>query len=261
MPFLFWWSTWFGRPLSDNQTGAYLSDAKHPRHMQHALVQLGERMARRDSGAMRWYPQIVRLSTYSVEEVRNTDAWVMGQDPSNQTFHDTLLKMLRDPAVNVRGNAALSLLRFGDPSGRPSIVDLLQPSSVAAPTAGRITDLDKTGTSVRQAGLIAKVYDGQRAIEVRSPIAGRVRQATFLEGMNVTKGAELAVVYPAEEQVWEALRALYLVGQPEDLPGIRAYQRELPDISDRVRQQALLTENAILERAKQPKRKDTRLED
>src|SRR6202049_724498 len=51
MPFLFWWSTWFGRRLSDTQITAYLNDDKHPRHIQHALVQLGERMARQDAGA------------------------------------------------------------------------------------------------------------------------------------------------------------------------------------------------------------------
>jgi hypothetical protein len=56
-------------------------------------------------------------------------------------------------------------------------------------------------------------------------------------------------VDPGDEQVWEALRALYLMGQPDDLPAIRPYQRVLPEISDRVRQQALLTEKAIRERA------------
>src|SRR4029077_11694793 len=82
MPFLFWWSTWFGRHLSDPQISEYLSDAKHPRHIQHALVQLGERMERRDAGAARWYPEMVRLSSIPVEEVRNTDAWLMGLDTS-----------------------------------------------------------------------------------------------------------------------------------------------------------------------------------
>ena len=118
MPFLFWWSTWFGRPLSDKQIGEYLNDEKHPRHIQHALVQLGDRMARQDAAAKRWYRDVVRLASHSVEEVRNTDAWVMGQDTSSQPFHDALLKMLQDPSITVQGNAALSLVRFGDSSGR-----------------------------------------------------------------------------------------------------------------------------------------------
>jgi len=82
MPFLFWWSTWFGRQLSDSQIGEYLNDDKHPRHIQHALVQMAERIGRHDASAARWYPEMVRLAAHPVEEVRNTDAWVMGQDTS-----------------------------------------------------------------------------------------------------------------------------------------------------------------------------------
>ena len=61
-------------------------------------------------------------------------------------------------------------------------------------------------------------------------------------------GAEIAVVDPGTEQVWEALRALYLVGQINDLPAIRPYERDLPDISNDVRQQAVETEKAIQNR-------------
>jgi hypothetical protein len=53
------------------------------------------------------------------------------------------------------------------------------------------------------------------------------------------------VVDPANEQVWEALRALYLVGQADDLAAVRPYERDLPDISNDVRQQAIETEKAI----------------
>jgi hypothetical protein len=48
--------------------------------------------------------------------------------------------------------------------------------------------------------------------------------------------------------VWEALRALYLIGQAEDLPAVRPYERELPDISNDVRRQAEETEKAIQQR-------------
>src|ERR1700686_5103557 len=82
MPFLFWWSTWFGRHLSNPQIAEYLNDDKNPRHIQHALVQLGELMARQDASASLWYPQLLRLAAHPVEEVSNTDAWVMGQDTS-----------------------------------------------------------------------------------------------------------------------------------------------------------------------------------
>ena len=59
MPFLFWWNTWFGRHLSDQQITEFLHDDKKPRHIQHALVQLGDRMshgdARQGSGIRTWY--------------------------------------------------------------------------------------------------------------------------------------------------------------------------------------------------------------
>ena len=126
------------------------------------------------------YPELIRLSTHPVEEVRNTDAWVMGQDTSGAGFHEALLKMLNDPSPMVRGNAALSLVRFGDASGRAQIVALLQPAKIIAPTAGRVTDTDKVGTSIHQGGLIAKLQDGQQTTELRSPISGRIRTSPSL---------------------------------------------------------------------------------
>jgi len=245
MPFLFWWSTWFGRHLSDRQIGEYLKYDQHPRHIQHALVQLGERMSRREAGAQQWYPELVRLSAHPVEEVRNTDAWVMGQDTSGAGFHETLLKMLADESAMVRGNAALSLVRFGDATGRPQIVALLQPARITALAAGRVIDTDKIGTSIHQGGLIAKLQDGQRVTEVRSPTSGRIRSLNVTIGVTVAEGTEIATVDPGAEQVWEALRALYLIGQADDLPAIRTYQRDLREIPDHVRQQAVLTEQAI----------------
>jgi hypothetical protein len=258
MPFLFWWNTWFGRQLSDKQVGEFLNDEKHPRHIQHALVQLGERMGRHDASVQPLYSELIRLASHPVEEVRNTDAWVMGQDTSAPGFHETLLKMLQDPSPIVRGNAALSLIRFGDASGRPHIVALLQPARIVAPSAGRVTDTDKVGTAIHQGGLIAKLQgdrsavasqNGRQTTEVRSPISGRIRTLSVATGTTVAAGSEIASVDPGDEQVWEALRALYLVGQPDDLPAIRPYQRDLPEISGRLRQQALLTEKAIRDRA------------
>jgi hypothetical protein len=249
MPFLFWWNTWFGRKLSDQQLTEYLHDTKKPRHIQQALVQVGERITRQDAAAKQWYPDLVRLATDPVEEVRNTDAWVMGQDNSAAAFHESLLKMLADPSPMVRGNAALSLVRFGDATGRPQILALLQPAEITAPQSGRVIDSDRPGTAVHQGGLIAKLQYGEKQIaELRSPIPGRIRSVAGA-GANLTAGAEAAVVDPANEQVWEALRALYLIGQLDDLPAIRPYERDVPDISNDVRQQAVETEQAIRKRS------------
>jgi len=250
MPFLFWWNTWFGRHLSDQQITEYLHDEKKPRHIQHALVQLGDRMSRNDAATKQWYPDVLRLAINPVEEIRNTDAWVMGQDSSGMGFHEALLKMLQDPSPMVRGNAALSLVRYGDTTGRSQIVALLQPAHITAPTDGKIVDADRPGTAIHQGGLLVKLSErgSSTPIEIRSPIPGRIRSAAQA-GASVASGAEIAVVDPATEQVWEALRALYVIGQPDDLNAVLPYQRDLPNISNDIRQQAMETEKAIRSRA------------
>ncbi|MGA7078149.1 MAG: biotin/lipoyl-binding protein [Terriglobales bacterium] len=260
MPVLFWWNTWFGRQLSDQQLAEYLQDEKHPRHIQHALVQIGERMSRHDASVTRWYPDAIRLASNPVEEVRNTDAWVMGQDTSGAGLHEALLRMLADPSLTVRGNAALSLVRFGDATGRPQIVELLQPAKVFALDAGQLTDTSTIGTSIHQGGVVAKLQvsgnqvsgnvDAKQTTEIRSPITGRLRTLSAQVGQQVKQGDLIATIDPSTEQVWEALRALYFIGQPEDIAAILPYERELPDIPDHVRQQALETETAIRQRMK-----------
>ena len=252
LPIMFWWNTWFGRTLPDKQIGEYLRDERHPRHIQQALVQVSERISRHDGKVAQWYPEIVRLATHPVEEVRNTDAWVLGQDTGGQGFHDALLKMLNDPSPLVRGNAALSLVRYGDATGRTQIVALLQSVRLTAPIAGRVIDAARAGTAIHQDGLIAKIQNDQQSADVRSPISGRIRTLFAQSGQSVNAGAEIANVDPAIDQVWEALRALYLIGQPEDLAAIAPYERDLPEIPDHLRQQAVLTVQAIRDRSKTP---------
>src|SRR5215470_16703169 len=131
----------------------------------------------------------------------------------------------------VRGNAALSLVRFKDDSGRQQIVALLQPEHVFAPSAGRIIDTARLGAAIHQGGVVAKLQPasppganspGGESIttEIRSPISGRIHSISGPTGATVASGAEIAIVDPGDEQVWEALRALYLVGRAEDLPAI-----------------------------------------
>src|SRR5260370_27371677 len=158
----------------------------------------------------------------------------MGQDTSGPAFHEALLKMLQDSSPMVRGNAALSLVRFGDASGRAQIVALLQPARIVAPVAGRVTDSDKAGTAVHQGGLIAKLaYGHEQTTELRSPIGGRIRTLSVSPGSHVAAGVEAPTVAPGAEQVWEALRALSLIGQPDDLPLILPHLRKPPAISHR----------------------------
>ena len=249
MPFLFWRGTWFGRPLDDKEIQEYLHDQEKPRHIQHAVVQIGERINKGDKSVERWYPDLVALASSPVEEIRNTVAWVMGQDNTRPEFHSSLRGLVRDSSALVRGNAALALVRFGDDAGRPVLAEMLQPSTVTAPVSGIISDLATPGTAVRQNGVLAKIKTGGGETEVRSPIGGRVRSAFVSRDQSVQAGAKVALMDPDANQVWEALRALYLVGTPDELSAVRQYEKASPDMPDRVRQQAVLTEKEILRRA------------
>ena len=249
MPFLFWRGTWFGRPLTNAEITKYLRDDQKPRHIQHALVQIGERINRGDRNLGEWSADLVRLASYPVEEIRNTDAWVMGQDNSNQQFHDALLRMLSDSSPLVRGNAALALVRFGDATGRPQIIAMLKPLAVTAPAAGRVTAIAQAGEAANHGTVLVKLDSHGQLIEVRAPISGHVRAIDAQPGADVVQGAQLAILNPGDNQVWEALRALYAVGRPDDLPAIAPYKNPPREYSQRIAQQAGETEKAIQERA------------
>src|SRR5205085_8458411 len=106
VPFLTWYLTWFGRPLSDEKIAEYLADENNPRHIQHALLQIEERIERGDAGSKKFYPQIIASSKSSVPEVRKTAAWVMGQDNRSEEFHGAVVQLLNDDEPLVRRNAA-----------------------------------------------------------------------------------------------------------------------------------------------------------
>src|SRR6185295_20122412 len=104
--FLTWYFTWFGRGLSDADISKYLVDEKHPRHVQHALLQIQQRIEHGDKNAKQWYPQIIALAGSQETEFRLIVAWVIGADNSSEKFHQTLKQLLADPEPIVRRNAA-----------------------------------------------------------------------------------------------------------------------------------------------------------
>jgi len=243
--FLFWRNSSLGRALSDKQISEYLHDTKDPHHVQDALAQVGDRMQKHETDVSRWYPDLVGLTSSPVEEIRNTDARVMGLDPSVQHFHQALLKLLTDSSPSVRGNAALSLVNFGDATGRPQIIELLKPAVVTAPVAGKIVDAGAIGTAVRQDGLVARLDANGEDVQVRAPISGRVEASNVKMGQIVAAGREIATIDPEGEQVWQGLHALAQIGQAQDLPLVQHYERSQPYIPKRVREQAEETEKAI----------------
>lgn len=243
-PFLFWYNTWFGRKLSDSEVERYLNDTAKARRAQHALVQLGERMSRGDRHVQRWYPKVVELSRSPVVELRQTAGWIMGQDPAYAPFHSALLDLLRDPLPMVRRNAALSLVGFGDPACRSELLAMLRPHSITSPAAGVIKYRLKTEDFVNPGTLVGRVND----VEVRSPLPGEVRAFQVPDGSRVNRGDPLIEISPDKDHAWEALRALFVIGKPQDLEDVQRYVRGLPGMPERLQQQASLTARAIQDR-------------
>jgi hypothetical protein len=245
-PFLFWYGTWFGRRLTGPEIERYLHDSSRPRHEQHALVQIGERMAHGDPSVARWAPRIIELSRSPVLEVRQTTAWIMGQDHRILAFHAALLALVADPQPMVRRNAALSLAGFGDGAARPELLAMLRPFTQLSPVAGAVAYRLKPGEYVNPGTLVGRVGDQ----EVRALLPGEVRGLPVDRGGSIPAGAPLVEIGPDKDHTWEALRALYLVGIPEDLEDVARYARGVPGMPDKVREQAALTERAIRARAR-----------
>jgi hypothetical protein len=176
-------------------------------------------------------------------------AWVMGQDTQSAAFHSMLLKLLRDPEAMVRWNAALALVRFGDPAGGPELHFMLRPYGLRAPQSGTVIFRLKEQETVSAGSLIARIKENdKRVAEVRSPLAGRMERCVAKDGAQVEAGQEIATISPGWEQVWEALRALYLLGRPADLNDVERFARGVAGMPNGVRQQAVLAAQAIRSR-------------
>jgi hypothetical protein len=250
VPFLSWYGTWFGRRLSDDQIEQYLHDFEKPRHVQQAVEQIVGRIEQKDPNASRWYPELAELAHYPVPQVRTAAAWAMQSDNTYDGFHTALRSMLDDPDPTPRHQAALSLVRFGDTAARSELVNMLKSRTLKAQTAGTAQILVKEGMPVSPGVPVVRIKqsDGTTA-EAAAPDAGHVERVSVSNGQQVQAGQELAVLAPATDQVWEALRALYIVGQPEDIPYIQHFTLEIPGMPDRIQKQASLTTQAIRSRA------------
>lgn len=247
--FLAWYFTWFGRELSDADISKYLQDEKNPRHVQHALLQIQQRIDRGDPSAKNWYPQIITLSGSAETEFRLTVAWLMGFDTRSPEFHEALGKLLQDQAPIVRRNAALALVRFNDSGGRTELLSILDPFLVRAPEGGLVASTLREGAQVARGTLLARIQESDgKVIEVRSPLQGRIKQITKGNGAQVSANEELLSLYSDELSVWESLRALAFVGVADDVEKIQAYTKGT-DVSNRVKEQAELTVKSIQSRS------------
>jgi len=223
VPLVFWQGTWFGSQLSDDQLAKYLADRDNPRHVQHALVQLTERIDKHDPNVTRFYPALLALVDHPRAEVRSTLAWTMGWSPEADGFHDALRTLLTDYAPLVRRNAALSLSKVPDPACRPVLHAMLEPYAVTATVAGELTDLPPKDRPVKAHSHLATITPPDAAsVKVYAPLDGRILKVEAANGSPVAIGDVLCTLAPGEKDLREALRAFALVGTAEDLDAIRA---------------------------------------
>src|SRR5579863_7790598 len=252
MPFLLWYMTTFTRPLNDADLVTYFQDTAHPRRAQHALSQIADRMMSPNPGiresAKIWYPEVIRFSRQGSDELRVTAAWVMGQDNQSSEFHEALLKQLADANPMVQRNAALSLVRFADPAGHTLIAAMLGPYTVKAQRTGVLSIRLKPGDVINPGTLLAHIAVGRDNTEVRSDVPGTIRQWIPSDNASVKTGEPLLLVDPSPEMVWESLRALYLIGQKDDLPAVNPYIRAAEGMPPQIQRQAALTAREIAAR-------------
>jgi hypothetical protein len=219
MPFLFWWNTWFGRKLSDQQLNEYLHDTKKPRHIQQALVQVGERITRQDANAQTVVSRLgaagVRSSGRSAQHRRlGYGAGYLGAG-----FHEALVEDARRSFAHGSGNAALSLVRFGDASGRPQIVALLQPAQITSPQAGTHRRCGPPRHCHPSRWIDREAGDtAEQIAEIRSPIPGGFVRS--LGPGRTSRRSGNCRCRSFNRAGVGGLRALYLVGQPDDIPAI-----------------------------------------
>jgi hypothetical protein len=247
--FLTWYFTWFGRDLSDTDISQYLVDENHPRHVQHALLQIQQRIERADPNARQWYPRILALASHPEAEFRLTVAWLMGFDNKSNEFHQALLKLVKDPEPIVRRNAALALVRFNDPTGRQELLETLVPYEVKATVEGEIASTLKEGSEVGRGTLLARIIQtDMKNVEIRSPLPGKIERIIAPGGTKVVLRTTILTISSDENSIWEALRGLALIGKPEDLPAVERYT--LGAHPERIRRQSALTASAIKGRVK-----------
>lgn len=248
MPFLFWRSTWFGLTLSDKEMQESFADTENPRKAQHALTQVAEHMARGDRSVRQWYPQVMAQAGSSKDELRLTAAWVMGQDITAGEFREPLQRLLKDANPMVRHNAALALVRFGDASGHDDIVGMLRPYSLAAGESGVLVQRLQPGDVLNPGTLVARIRAGEKEIEVRSKVPGRLERWLVNDGAAVSAEMPIAEITPSAEMIWEALRALALIGTSEDLQAIEPYTRAIQNLPANIAKQAEETLKSIRSR-------------
>ena len=83
--------------------------------------------------------------------------------------------------------------------------------------------------------------------EGRLPVPGRIAKVNKANGSQISHDEEILSLNADEDSIWEALRALALVGTAEDVPLVQSYA-ESTEVAQRIKEQARLTAQTIQSR-------------
>lgn len=108
----------------------------------------------------------------------------------------------------------------------------------------------KPADAINPGTLVGRIDSGNTKNELRSQIPGTIDHWLVPDKSSVVPGQSVLLVDPSSDEIWEALRALYLIGDAQDLPVLDSLARGAGDVPPRVRQQAEITASAIRSRLK-----------
>ena len=233
-----WRMTWFGARLDDRTLIEHLAPDASPRDVQHAIHEVAARLEERQPGMERWVAPLVQASRRSEEPIRVMAAWAMQGDAAQPEFADRLREMLADPAPLVRRNAATSLARAPDDAARPVLREMLEPWTVTAPVAGRVSGLLGIDHVVRHGAKVAGIESQGREVAVLAPVPGRVLERMARDGDEVASGAPVLLLGPDPDHAMNAAKGLVFVGTREDVALLSLLASPRSAMPDRVQAQA-----------------------
>lgn len=217
LTWLVWHQTWFGARLSDDDLIASMAPSASARSAQHGIEEITHRLGR--PGADRWAKLLVETSRRAEDPVRVSAAWAMQYDAGREEFVARLKEMVAsDASVLVRRNAATSLAKAGDASGRAVLRSMLEAFTVGSPEAGVVKSLLAVEAPVVEGGPVASLTkdDGTEA-KAASPVPGVVLERKAADGARVAAGAPLVVLAPDDRHALNAAFGLALVGTKDDV--------------------------------------------
>jgi HEAT repeat protein len=139
-------------------------------------------------------------------------------DPAARAWYPKIVQAAHRPSVEIRTLAAWTM-------GQDNQSDILHQALLSL--------LDDPDVLVRRNAALSLVRFGDAR--------GRRELVAMLRPVTQRVQAD-------RDEVWEALRALYLIGEAEDLPAVDVYATGAAGASDRIHQQAVETARAIRKR-------------